>query len=64
MRRLSRGLISALRLSFEARPDLAARLAVCGISFPVGFEEGSPKKPSACRNRVILFFILHTVAAE
>jgi hypothetical protein len=28
MRRLSRELISALRLSFEAWPDVAARLAV------------------------------------
>ena len=44
MRRLLRKLISALRLSFEARRDLAARLAVCGISFYVGFEE--PKRPS------------------
>ena len=29
MRRLSREPISALRLSFEAWPDVAARLAVC-----------------------------------
>jgi hypothetical protein len=29
MRRLSRGLISAPRLSFEAWPDVAAKLAAC-----------------------------------
>jgi hypothetical protein len=46
MHRLSRELISALRLSFEAWSDVAARLAVCGISSPVGFEEGSPKRPA------------------
>jgi hypothetical protein len=42
MRRLSSELVSVLRLSFEAWADVAARLAACSISFPVGFEEGSP----------------------
>jgi hypothetical protein len=41
MRRLSRELTSALRLSFEAWPDVAARLV--GINSPAGFEEDSPK---------------------
>jgi hypothetical protein len=60
MRRLSRELISALRLSFEAWPDLAARLAVCGISSPMGFEEGSPKKAvGLASNRVTLVSVFH-----
>ena len=35
MRGLSRELISALRLSFEAWPDVGARLAAC-IAVPIG----------------------------
>jgi hypothetical protein len=42
MLRLSSELVSVLRLSFEAWADVAGRVVVCSISFPVGFEEGSP----------------------
>jgi hypothetical protein len=49
MRRLSRELISALLLSFEAWPDVAAS----------GFRRGACKGRVHARNRVVLVFIFY-----